>query len=71
MLLHAQDPVQNPEAVDTAAVAATLPHGNVKVKAVLGGMNVVDAENGSTTVIATVGVEAWLDIADGMYSHAE
>lgn len=54
--------VQKPGSVDTDAVAATLPHGTVTVNAVKGGMNVVDKEHGTTTVIATVGVEAWIDI---------
>ncbi len=60
--------VQQPDRVDTNAVAATLPHGNVSVTAVPGGMNIVDEDNGTTTVIATVGVAAWLDIPDGKYS---
>ena len=60
--------VQHPELVDTAAVAATLPRGNAKVKAVQGGMNIVDDVNGTTTVVATVGVEAWLDIPEGKYT---
>ena len=32
--------VQRPEAVDAAAVKASLPHGEVKVKVVKGGLNV-------------------------------
>lgn len=54
--------VQQPGAVDTDAVAATLPRGKVTVTAVKGGMNLVDEEHGTVTVIATVGVEAWIDI---------
>ena len=56
--------VQHPDKVDTAAVAATLPHGEITVNAVKGGMNLLDEVTGRTTVIATVGVEAWLDIPD-------
>ena len=56
--------VQYPDKVDTAAVAATLPHGEISVTAVKGGMNLLDEVTGRTTVIATVGVEAWLDIPD-------
>ena len=56
--------VQEPEKVDTAAVAATLPRGQATVVAVKGGMNVFDEVTNRTTVVATVGVEAWLDIPD-------
>lgn len=52
--------VQEPEQVDTAAVAATLPRGRAEVKAVFGGLNVHDPEQGTTHVIATAAVEAFL-----------
>src|SRR5450631_2480909 len=38
--------VQQPEAVDIEAVAATLPHGAATVKAVKGGLNVPDQAAG-------------------------
>lgn len=56
--------VQKPGEVDTDAVAATLPHGDISVTAVEGGMNLLDEVTGRTTVVATVGVAAWLDIPD-------
>jgi len=56
--------VQKPDQVDTDAVAATLPHGDISVKAVEGGMNLYDEVSDRTTVVATVGVAAWLDIPD-------
>ncbi len=52
--------VQEPEQVDTAAVAATLPRGRAEVTAVFGGLNVHDPEQGTTHVIATAAVEAFL-----------
>lgn len=52
--------VQEPDKVDTAAVAATLPRGRAEVTAVFGGLNVHDPEQGTTHVIATAAVEAFL-----------
>ena len=59
--------VQEPDKVDLAVVAAELPRGRAEVSAVFGGLNVVDAEQGSTHVIATAGVEAFLPIAPGRW----
>ena len=54
--------VQHPEKVDAELVAQKLPPGTASVRAVKGGLNVVDADNNSCTVVATAAVEAWLDI---------
>lgn len=54
--------VQEPEKVDIATVAAELPRGNPTVRAVAGGLNVVDRDNDTVSVIATAAVEAFLDI---------
>lgn len=54
--------VQEPDKVDLAVVAAELPRGRAEVKAVFGGLNVVDAANDTTHVIATAAVEAFLPI---------
>jgi uncharacterized protein (TIGR02058 family) len=54
--------VQHPEKVDAELVAQKLPRGTASVRVVKGGLNVVDAENNSCTVVATAAVEAWLDI---------
>ena len=54
--------VQHPEKVDAELVAQKLPRGTASVRVVKGGLNVVDAENSSCTVVATAAVEAWLDI---------
>lgn len=59
--------VQKPEAVECERIAAELPHGQVTVNAVTGGLNVVDDENGTVSVIATVGIAAHYDIPDGKY----
>ena len=54
--------VQQPAQVDTAVVAQKLPRGKAEVTAVKGGLNVVDAENNSCSVVAIAAVEAYLDI---------
>ena len=54
--------VQQPAQVDTFVVAQKLPRGKAKVTAVKGGLNVVDAENNSCSVVATAAIEAYLDI---------
>lgn len=54
--------VQEPEKVDIAVVAAELPRGRAEVTAVHGGLNVIDAEQQTTHVIATAAVEAFLPI---------
>lgn len=54
--------VQKPEMVDTARVAESLPHGQVTVKAVKGGLDVIDKERGGASVIATAAVAVRLDL---------
>jgi len=54
--------VQHPEKVDAELVAQKLPRGTASVRVVKGGLNVVDADNNSCTVVATAAVQAWLDI---------
>ncbi|MEL0142159.1 MAG: Lin0512 family protein [Candidatus Puniceispirillaceae bacterium] len=54
--------VQYPDRVDTAIVALKLPRGKAEVTAVKGGLNVVDAENNTCSVVATAAVEAYLNI---------
>lgn len=50
--------VQEPEKVDTDALAATLPRGRATVTAVMGGLNVPSGDE--TIVIAQASVEAFL-----------
>ena len=51
---------QEPEKVDCDALVGKLPRGRASVQAVHGGLNVVNDEIGSTIVIATAAVEAFL-----------
>src|ERR1700758_5618928 len=48
--------VQQPDRVDTEAVRAALPHGQVAVKVVKGGLDVPDEEAGDIAVIASAAV---------------
>jgi len=59
--------VQAPEQVDLERVRAELPRGRAEVKAVLGGLNVHDADQGTTHVLATAAVEAYLPIEPGRW----
>ncbi|MBO6789384.1 MAG: Lin0512 family protein [Dinoroseobacter sp.] len=52
--------VQDPDQVDTDALVERLPRGRAEVTATYGGLNVVNDETGSTMVIATAAVEAFL-----------
>ena len=48
--------VQQPEKVDAAKVAASLPHGQVTVSVVKGGLDVPDPEARDTAVIASAAI---------------
>lgn len=54
--------VQDPAALDIEALVAELPRGRAEVRGVRGGLNVDDPDNGTTHVIATAAVEAYLPI---------
>jgi uncharacterized protein (TIGR02058 family) len=51
---------QDPEAVDCGALGEKLPRGRASVKAVKGGLNVTNPDNGNVIVIASAAVEAFL-----------
>ncbi len=52
--------VQDPDKIDTDALAKLLPRGRAVVTAVKGGQNVDNPQTGDTAVIATAAVEAFL-----------
>lgn len=54
--------VQNPGAVDTAAVAGTLPYGQISVKAVPGGQDVPADTGDDKAVIATAAIIVRVDL---------
>jgi uncharacterized protein (TIGR02058 family) len=55
--------VQRPGEVRAEAVKAALPHGQVTVKLVKGGLDVRDDEAGDTAIIASAAVTVRLDLA--------
>jgi uncharacterized protein (TIGR02058 family) len=55
---------QRPEQVDIAAVKSALPHGEVTVRAVKGGLDVADGETGDVAVIASAAVAVSVDLPD-------
>lgn len=54
--------VQQPDKVDATAVKAKLPYGEVTVRVVKGGLDVVDEETGDVTVIASAAVAVRADV---------
>jgi len=54
--------VQHPEKVDAALVKNVLPHGEVSVRVVKGGLDVLDEEIGDIAVIASAAVAVRLDL---------
>ena len=67
MMVEVTIGVQQPHEIDTAIIRQQIPYGTVTVNAVKGGLNVVDNESETVTVIATAAVEARLDIPEGKY----
>jgi uncharacterized protein (TIGR02058 family) len=55
--------VQRPEKVDLEQVKKSLPIGNVTVKAVKGGLDVLDADNKDSAVIASAAIAVRLEVA--------
>lgn len=54
--------VQQPDKVDAEVVKAALPHGQIVVKIVKGGLDVPDEEAGDIAVIASAAVAVRLDL---------
>ena len=54
--------VQMPEKVDQDAVKSVLPHGDISVQVVKGGLDVPDPEGDDLTVIASVGIDVRIDV---------
>ena len=54
--------VQQPDRVDVTAVKAALPHGEVTVKPVKGGLDVPDDDGRDAAIIATAAVTVRIDL---------
>jgi uncharacterized protein (TIGR02058 family) len=63
MLVEVTIGVQQPDRVDAAAVKASLPHGQVSVSVVKGGLDVPDETSGDIAVIASAAVAVRLDLS--------
>ena len=57
--------VQRPEQVDLEKVKASLPVGNVTVKAVKGGLDVADPDNNDPAVIASAAIAVRIEPGPG------
>ena len=55
--------VQRPDKVDAAVVKAALPHGQVTVNVIKGGLDIPDEEAGDVAVIASAAVAVRLEPA--------
>jgi uncharacterized protein (TIGR02058 family) len=55
--------VQQPGKVDAKVVKSALPHGEVVVKLVKGGLDVTDEETGDVAVIASAAVAVRMDLS--------
>jgi uncharacterized protein (TIGR02058 family) len=59
--------VQKPDKIDIAVVTSQLPGGRTEVTVVHGGLNVNAPENGTTHVVATAAIGAFLPIECGAW----
>ncbi len=62
MLVEVTIGVQRPDRVDAAMVKAALPHGEVTVKLVKGGLDVPDHDTGDIAVIASAAIAVRMDL---------
>ena len=64
MMITVEVGVQDPQALDTDAIAAIFPYGQVEVIARKGGLDVPRSDGGKPTVIANVAISVALDLED-------
>ncbi len=62
MLVDVMIGVQRPERVDHAQIKAALPHGDIRVKVVPGGLDVPNQGSDDITVIASAAIVASVDL---------
>lgn len=62
MLVEVEIGVAQPEQVDCEEVAKVLPYGSASVRAVQGGLDVLNDEGSNTTVIANAAAVVYLDM---------
>lgn len=59
--------VARPDKLDIAELEAELPRGRAEVTGVEGGLDVHDAQNDQTHVIATAAIEAFVEVDDAAW----
>ncbi len=64
MVITVEVGVQNPDALDTDAIAAIFPYGQITVVPRKGGLDVPRCDGGKPTVIANVAISVALDVED-------
>ena len=64
MVITVEVGVQNPDALDTGAIAAIFPYGQITVVPRKGGLDVPRNDGGKPTVIANVAISVALDVED-------
>ena len=62
MLVEVTIGVQKPEQIDATRIKASLPHGQVTVKAVKGGLDIPDEQGGDVAVIASAAIAVRLEL---------
>jgi uncharacterized protein (TIGR02058 family) len=62
--------VQQPDQVDTAKVAASLPYGKVQARAVPGGADLPAEGPHGRIIVAVAAVDVWYDIPDRLIKPA-
>lgn len=62
MLVEVVIGVQRPEQIDHAQVKAALPHGDIRVQVVPGGLDVANQEPGDMTIIANAAIVVSVDV---------
>lgn len=60
--------VQQPDKIDVQQIAAQIPYGTVDVKPQKGGLNVVDSDNDTVSIIATAAIAVYLDLPEGKFT---
>ena len=59
--------INKPDLVNSMRVAKELPRGKVKISLVKGGLNIQDAATGKDHIVATAGIEAFIDLKNKKY----
>lgn len=62
MLIEVEIGVQDPDAIDTAALLVIFPYGQPSIRAVRGGLDIPKPDGSGTTLIANAAVVVYFDM---------